>query len=238
MIKIRPSAARGRTKIDWLDGRHTFSFGGYHDPAHMGFGALRVINQDVILPGAGFPTHGHRDMEIVTYVLRGAVAHRDSMGNGSTIAPGDVQLMSAGTGVMHSEFNGADGEETELLQMWVIPARAATRPRYEQGSFARDGGQWRIVVSPDGADGSLTIGQNAHMYVFRGESGAAAELELDPARGSWMHVGAGAVHVITESGTGADLAAGDGAAIRGEKRVKVSVPAGATADVVLWTVPD
>lgn len=237
MITARLAKARGRTATDWLDGRHTFSFGGYYDPAHMGFGALRVVNHDVIAPGAGFPTHGHRDMEIVTYILRGAVAHRDSMGNGSTIRPGDVQLMSAGTGVMHSEFNAFDDAETELLQMWVIPAKAGGKPRYEESSFATDGAHWRLLVSPDGSDGSLTIGQNAHLHAFRGQSGDRARLALDR-RGAWLHVGSGEIEVKSASGAGMRLKAGDGAGIRNEAWIEVDVPDGANADVVLWQVPD
>jgi redox-sensitive bicupin YhaK (pirin superfamily) len=176
-------------------------------------------------------------MEIVTYILRGAVAHRDSMGNGSTIRPGDVQLMSAGTGVMHSEFNAHDDAETELLQMWVAPAKAGGKPRYEESSFSTDGAHWRLLASPNGTDGSLTIGQNAHLHAFRGQAGDRARLSLDQ-RGSWLHVGAGEISIKGSSGTTLQLKAGDGAAIRRESWIDVEVPNGASADVVLWQVPD
>jgi quercetin 2,3-dioxygenase len=166
MIEIRRSAERGHANHGWLDSYHSFSFADYYDPEHMHFGPLRVINEDRIAGAQGFGTHGHRDMEIVTYVLDGALAHRDSMGNGSTIRPGDVQRMSAGTGVMHSEFNASQHEEVHLLQIWVLPQRAGMPPGYEEKRFdaADKRGRLRIVASPDGRDGSVTIHSDASIY--------------------------------------------------------------------------
>jgi redox-sensitive bicupin YhaK (pirin superfamily) len=166
MITIRRSEERGHADHGWLDTCHTFSFAGYHDPEHMGFGLLRVLNQDRVEPAMGFGTHGHRDMEIVTYMLEGVLEHKDSMGNGSQMRPGEVQLMSAGRGVTHSEFNASKTEGLHLLQMWVHPRETGTEPRYEQKEFPEEvrRGKLLLVVSPDGADGSLTIGQDARLY--------------------------------------------------------------------------
>ncbi|MGH7895237.1 MAG: pirin family protein, partial [Candidatus Binatia bacterium] len=168
-IVVRPAAARGHTRLDWLDSRHTFSFGDYHDPRHMQFGALRVINDDRVTPGQGFATHGHRDMEIITYVLDGALEHRDSLGTGSVIRPGEVQIMSAGTGITHSEFNHSPTEPVHFLQVWVVPAERGGAPRYDQRAFeaAETTGRLRLVVAPDARDGALLIHQDARMLVAR-----------------------------------------------------------------------
>ena len=228
MITIRRSEDRGHANHGWLDTHFTFSFAEYHDPDFMGFGPLRVINQDRIAPRKGFPTHGHRDMEIVTYVLEGAVAHRDSMGNGSEIQPGEVQLMSAGTGVMHSEFNPRD-EELHLLQMWVLPSAPGFEPRYEQKDFSgpEREGRLRLVVSPDGADGSLRIGQDARLHVGVFTSGQETEHVLGAGRDAWLHVATGRVKV-----NGADLGPGDGIAVQDEERLVLR--ASENSDVVLW----
>jgi redox-sensitive bicupin YhaK (pirin superfamily) len=196
MIVTRRAHERGHAEHGWLHAFHTFSFADYHDPAWMGFGALRVLNHDRIEPGRGFGEHGHRDMEIVTYVLDGVLEHRDDMGNASQIRPGEVQLMSAGTGVRHSEFNGSPAERTELLQIWIIPARRGAAPRYEQRMFPPDSGPgFRVLVSPDGRDGSLTIGQDACMLRATPDAGAQAEWTIAPGRRAWLHVVAGRVRV-------------------------------------------
>jgi redox-sensitive bicupin YhaK (pirin superfamily) len=233
MITPRRSDERGHAQHGWLDTYHTFSFADYHDSDFMGFGALRVLNQDRVVPGAGFPTHSHRDMEIVTYVLEGELEHRDSLGNGSRMSHGDVQLMSAGTGVLHSEFNASREQGLHFLQMWVIPARRGTPPRYEQKRFpvAEAGERLRLLVSTDGEAGSLTIGQDARL--LGGELAAKSTVRhaLAPGRSAWLHVARGGVRV------GAlDLAAGDGAAIRGERELVLASDAG--AEVVLWDLGD
>src|SRR6187200_1080353 len=167
MIKIRRSDDRGHTKLSWLDSRHTFSFGDYHDPERMGFGALRVINEDLVIPGAGFPTHSHRDMEIITYVLEGALAHKDSTGTSSAIRVGDVQRMSAGTGISHSEYNASKTEPVHFLQIWIIPNETGLRPGYEQRSFDLKAkrGSWVLVAAPDARDESVKIHQDAALYL-------------------------------------------------------------------------
>ena len=184
MLTIRRSEERGHADHGWLDTYHTFSFADYHDPDFMGFGPLRVINQDVVQPGQGFGSHPHRDMEIVTYVIEGVLEHRDSMGTGSRIRPGEVQLMSAGTGVTHSEFNASRSEALELLQTWVIPARRGTEPRYEQRAFPAQErrNRMRLVVSPDGAQGSLTIGQDVRLYAATLGPGATVRHPLERSR--------------------------------------------------------
>jgi redox-sensitive bicupin YhaK (pirin superfamily) len=217
MITIRRSHERGHADHGWLDTWHTFSFADYHDPAHMGFRALRVINDDKVAPGTGFGTHQHRDMEIITYVLDGELEHRDSMGNGSIIRPGDVQRMSAGTGVRHSEKNPSDDAGVHLLQIWILPERAGIRPGYEQKNFpvAERTGTLRLVASPDGDDGSVTIHQDVRLY--------AAILDGTPQthafgkdRHGWLHVARGEAEL-----NGQKLAAGDGAAISGEESVTI-----------------
>jgi len=206
MMQLRAAADRGHADHGWLDTRHTFSFADYHDPAHMGFGHLRVINDDRVAAGMGFGTHPHRDMEIVTYVLSGAVAHKDSMGNGSVIRPGEVQLMSAGTGVFHSEFNPSREEPLHLLQIWIVPSERGGAPGYAQRAFPRDPGL-RLVVSEDGRDGSLRIKQDARIYRGIAPAGQALEHRPRPGRRTWIQVATGDVEV-----GGRTLSAGDGLA--------------------------
>lgn len=218
MIKIRRASERGRTKIDWLDSRHTFSFGDYHEPQHMGFRALRVINDDRVLASSGFGAHPHRDMEIVSYVLDGALGHEDSMGNGSTIRPGEVQRMSAGTGVVHSEWNHSKTEAVHFLQIWILPERRGLAPGYEQRAFEpqelRD--RLRLVASPDGREGSVTIHQDVTMYATRLSPGKSVAHGLAPTRFAWVQVARGAITV-----NGVELSSGDGAAVEGEPRIEL-----------------
>jgi quercetin 2,3-dioxygenase len=216
MLLIRKSGERGLTRLDWLDSRHTFSFGEYYDPAAMGFSVLRVINDDVVAPGAGFPTHPHHDMEIITWVLSGALEHRDSLGNGSIIRPGDAQRMTAGTGIMHSEFNPSPDEPVRLLQIWILPDRQGLRPGYEQHNFTEADRRGRLcqIVSPDGAEGSITIHQDARVYASLLDAGAFIEQSLRPGRRAWLHIARGAVRA---NGTG--LSEGDGAALEGEAHI-------------------
>lgn len=218
MIQLRPSADRGQARFDWLDSRHTFSFGGYSDPRHMGVSCLRVINDDVIAPGGGFPMHGHQDMEIVTYVLDGALAHRDSMGNGSVIRPGDVQHMSAGTGVRHSEYNASDSEPVRLLQIWLLPNRQGVSPAYRQQRFAEHErrGRLALAVSPDGRDGSIPAHQDGLMYATLLAPGESVELRLAAERRAYVHVARGRVAV-----NAATLGEGDGAHLAGEPLVRI-----------------
>jgi redox-sensitive bicupin YhaK (pirin superfamily) len=215
-ITIRPAAERGETSTDWLTSYHTFSFGGYHDPAHTSFGDLRVINDDVVAPGKGFGMHPHRDMEILTWIVSGALTHRDSMGNADVIRPGEAQRMTAGTGVVHSEWNESEEEPVRLLQIWIEPARAGLRPGYEKAIFPREqlGKKLTLVASPDGAEGSVRIRQDAR--VFAGEIGPGEErsLPLFPSRRAWVQVYRGSVTL-----EGRTLAEGDGAAMTGEERL-------------------
>jgi len=206
MIEIRKSQDRGLADHGWLRSFHSFSFADYHDPEHEAFGDLRVINEDRIQPGTGFGTHGHRDMEIISYVLEGALAHKDSMGNGSTIVPGDVQRMSAGKGVMHSEFNQAKDGVTHFLQIWIEPSVTGIAPSYEQKHFdaASKRGRLRLVGSPDGRDGSVTIHQDAFMYAALLDGADRAVHELAPGRRAYVHVARGAV-----TANGQALEAGD-----------------------------
>ncbi len=217
-IRIRRASDRGVADFGWLDSRHTFSFGGYHDPAHMGFGTLRVINEDRVAPGGGFDTHGHRDMEIISYVLDGALEHRDSMGNGSTIQPGDVQRMTAGTGVMHSEFNHSRADPVHFLQIWILPERAGLEPSYEQTSFAGALAEpgFLLVASPDGRDGSVVVHQDARLWIARAGAGEGLDHELEPGRRAWLQVARGNVEL-----NGTELSQGDGAAIDGETSLRV-----------------
>ncbi|MBL8653903.1 MAG: pirin family protein [Alphaproteobacteria bacterium] len=210
MITIRPSEERGPADFGWLKARHSFSFGNYYDPRHMGFRNLRVINEDRVAAGAGFPTHGHRDMEIVTYLLDGELEHKDSMGNGEVIRPGEVQAMSAGTGVLHSEFNPSDANPTHLLQIWLLPDKQGHTPRYDQKVFSRDEklNKLRLVVSPDGADDSIFIHQDSKIYASILEAGKTVALDLAPKRHAWVQVARGEVALGENV-----LKAGDGAAI-------------------------
>jgi len=218
MITIRKAEDRGHFDHGWLDTYHTFSFADYHDPAHMGFRALRVINDDRVEAGRGFGTHGHRDMEIITYVLEGELSHQDSMGNGSVIRPGEVQRMSAGTGVMHSEKNASD-ELVHLLQIWILPERHGITPSYEQKVFppAERDGRLRLVASHDGREGSVTIHQDADLYTTTLRDGASVTHDVRPGRYAWVQVARGSVTV-----NGQPLTAGDGAAIEAEAGVTIA----------------
>lgn len=216
MLKVRQGADRGRSYHGWLDSRHTFSFADYYDPDHMGFSVLRVINEDRVQGGAGFPAHGHQNMEILSYVLAGALQHQDSLGNGSVIRPGDVQRMSAGTGVRHSEYNASATQPVHFLQIWILPARAGLAPGYEQKHFddADLRGRLRVVASPDGRDGSVVIHQDAVVYAARLAQGEAVQHRLAPGRKAYVQVARGTIEL-----NGQALAAGDGAAAAGENRI-------------------
>ena len=233
MITVRKSDDRGHFDHGWLDTRHTFSFAEYRDPRHMGFRDLRVINEDVVQPGAGFPTHAHADMEILTYVLSGALEHKDSMGTGSVIRPGDAQRMSAGTGVTHSEYNASRTEPVHLLQIWIIPVRRGLRPEYEQKAFPDEQrhGRLRLIAAPDGADGSLAWHQDVRLYDALLEPGAAVRHEFRPNRFGWLQVTRGRVLA-----NGEPLAAGDGAAIADEAAIEVvgGSPDGGRGEVLLF----
>lgn len=213
MILIRKAIDRGHANHGWLDARHTFSFANYYHPDHMSFRALRVMNEDRIAPGAGFPPHGHENMEIITCVLDGALAHKDSTGGGGVIRPGEIQYMCAGTGVTHSEFNASESDPLHLYQIWLTPAKAGFAPRYEQKDFsaARDG-RLALAASPDGADGSIRINQDARLYVGAFAEGAAFALPIDENRYGWLQVAKGGVDI-----GGATMQAGDGAKISGEE---------------------
>jgi quercetin 2,3-dioxygenase len=213
MLKIRPAQDRGIANLGWLDSRHSFSFGEYHDPNYMGFADLRVINEDRVAPGKGFGTHGHRDMEIVTYVLEGTLEHKDSIGTGSIIRPGDVQRMSAGTGIQHSEFNASTSEPVHLLQIWILPEEKGIEPGYEQKNFAvaEKQGKLRLVGSRDGRDGSITIHQNVDLYAAALLEGESVSYTFRPRRVGWLQVARGEVQLNDRS-----LSAGDGVAIAQE----------------------
>ncbi|HVS10901.1 MAG TPA: pirin family protein [Planctomycetota bacterium] len=217
MIRVRRSEERGHFDFGWLDTHHTFSFGEYHDPAHMGFRHLRVINEDRVQPGAGFPTHGHRDMEILTWILAGALEHRDSLGNGSVIRPGDMQRMSAGRGVTHSEFNPSTSEPVHLLQIWILPERTGLEPSYEERTFAEGelAGRLRLLASRDAREGSVRIQQDAELLAGRFAPGQRIVHELAPGRHAWLQIARGGLRLAGEP-----LAAGDGAALSGEAAVE------------------
>ncbi len=223
MITIRPAQERGNANFGWLDSQHTFSFGSYYDPNHMGFANLRVINEDKVQPGKGFGTHSHRDMEIISYVLEGELEHKDSIGNGSTIRPGDVQRMSAGTGIAHSEFNGSTKDLVHFLQIWITPEREGIEPSYEQKNFplAEKQGKLKLVASPDGKDNTVTIHQDANLYVAVLNQGDRVSHNTDKSRSLWLQVAKGAVEV-----NGRALNTGDGAAVTQETALEVV----ATAD--------
>jgi quercetin 2,3-dioxygenase len=229
MLQIRKSADRGYADHGWLKSFHTFSFADYHDPEHMGFGSLRVINEDRILAGSGFGTHGHRDMEIISYVLEGALAHQDNMGNGSTIVPGDVQRMSAGKGVLHSEFNHAKDGVTHFLQIWVEPNVTGIRPSYEQKHFdaASKRGRLRLIASSDAREGSVLIHQDAAIYAALLDGAEKARHELAPGRKAYVHVARGKVSV-----NGQPLAAGD--ALKASGVAEMVFGNGEQAEVILF----
>lgn len=213
MITLRKAQDRFHTDIGWLNSHHTFSFGEHHSPEHMGFRTLRVINDDRVAAGGGFPTHGHRDMEILSYVLDGALEHKDSLGTGSVIRPGDVQRMTAGRGVMHSEKNASRTDPVHFLQIWLLPDRGGLPPSYEQKAFSEDErrGTLRLVASPDGRQGSVTVHQDANLYVGLLAAGQQAQHTLSPGRHAWVHVARGSVTL-----NGMALGTGDGAAVTGE----------------------
>ena len=229
-VELRLAHERGHENHGWLDSRHTFSFADYYDPRHMGYGPLRVINEDRIQPGSGFGTHGHRDMEIITYVLEGAIAHKDSLGTGSTIVPGDVQRMSAGSGVRHSEYNAHQGE-THFLQIWIAPRCAGIAPSYEQKHFseADKRGRLRLVASPDGRGGSLRIHQDASLYAGVFEGAEHAALALAAGRKGYVHVARGALSVNGHALAAGDALKADGGTIRLEK--------GRGAEVLVFDLP-
>ena len=232
MIALRPAGERGHADHGWLDSWHSFSFAGYRDPAHMGFGPLRVINEDRVAAGAGFGTHGHRDMEIISYVLDGALAHRDSLGNGSVIRPGDVQRLSAGTGVMHSEFNHQTDATTHFLQIWIEPDQPGVQPGYEERRFeaADKRGRLRMIASPDGADGSVRIHQQARVYAGLFEGEESDELAIAPGRRAYVHLARGRLWV-----NGQALQAGDALKLTAEASVKVAQGEG--AEVLVFDLP-
>ena len=236
MITLRRSSERGRANHGWLESFHSFSFAGYHDPEHMGFGPLRVINEDRVKPGMGFGTHGHRDMEIVSYVLDGALAHKDSIGTGSTIVPGDVQRMSAGSGVMHSEFNPSTTDGVHFLQIWIEPAVQGIAPSYEQANVpeAAKRGKLALIAGPEGSAAAVKIHQDAKLYASVLDDRESVAHDLSPGRRAYVHVVAGNVAV-----NGVDLATGDAAMLEDESRITLGhggKPA-AKAEVLVFDLP-
>ncbi|GAA4414379.1 pirin family protein [Quisquiliibacterium transsilvanicum] len=232
MIEIRRSEERGYADHGWLQSFHSFSFAGYHDPRHMGFGPLRVINEDRVAPGTGFGAHGHRDMEIISYVLDGALAHRDNMGNGSVIRPGDVQRMSAGRGVQHSEFNHDKLGQTHFLQIWIEPSARGIEPGYEDRRFDADAkrGRLALIASSDGRDGSVTIHQDASVHAGLFDGDERAELPIAPGRRIYVHMARGALMV-----NGQRLEAGDALKLAGEERLVLE--GGREAEVLVFDLP-
>jgi redox-sensitive bicupin YhaK (pirin superfamily) len=232
MMTIRHAADRGHARHGWLESFHSFSFADYHDADHMGFGPLRVINEDRVQPGMGFGTHGHRDMEIITYVLRGRLEHKDSIGTGSIIAPGDVQGMSAGRGVRHSEYNPSPTEGVHFLQIWIEPRVTGIEPRYQQTHIHDDAkrGRLRLIASPDGADGSVLIHQDALIYAALLDGGETVTHVLAPRRRAYVHVVRGSVHVNDGA-----LGAGDAAKVEGESSIRVD--RGVAAEILLFDLP-
>lgn len=218
MITIRPSQARGNANFGWLDSKHTFSFGNYYDPNQMGFASLRVINEDKVQPGQGFGTHSHKDMEIISYVLSGELEHKDSLGSGSVIRPGDVQRMSAGTGIAHSEFNASSSNLVHFLQIWIMPDRAGIEPSYEQKHFslAEKQGKLQLVASPDGRDNSVTIHQDVNFYIAACNDGDRFNYNPKENRSLWIQVAKGSVEINDKP-----LQAGDGAAITQEANIAI-----------------
>ena len=233
MITLRPAEERGLARLGWLTSRHSFSFGDYYDPRHMGFGPLRVINEDRVEPGSGFDTHGHRDMEIVSYVLEGALEHKDSIGTGSVIRPGEVQRMSAGTGIRHSEFNPSQTKPVHFLQIWLLPRQDGLKPGYEQKSFPAAGkhNRLRLVVSPDSAEGSVLIHQDARIYDASLDEGASVTHALGKGRKAWVQVVRGSLDIEGEW-----LRTGDGAAIEAVDTVTLAAHDPRT-EILLFDLP-
>jgi redox-sensitive bicupin YhaK (pirin superfamily) len=231
MITLRPGAERGLAELDWLNSHHSFSFADYYDPAHMNFSDLRVINEDTIAPSGGFGTHGHKDMEIISYVLEGALQHRDTLGNEMVIGEGEVQRMSAGSGIMHSEYNASDQAPAHFFQIWVIPERAGIAPGYEQKLFSAEDkrGKLRLIISPDGREDSLRIHQDVALYASVLGAGDTVRHQLAAGRQAWVQVARGAVTV-----NGTALAAGDGAAIADEASVEIAATGDAEAEFILF----
>ena len=229
MLEIRNAKDRGHLNFGWLDTHHTFSFGQYRDATQQGFSDLLVINDDVIEAGMGFGTHPHQDMEIFTYILEGALEHKDSMGTGSVIRPGDVQMMSAGTGIRHSEFNHSKDELVHLLQIWIMPNKKAVQPRYQEVHFADDEkrGKLRLIISPDSAEGSLNVYQDVRVYAGLFDGNESAELTLAPNRFAYIQVASGSLQV-----NGVKLSSGDGARVRNESNL--SFANGEQAEVLVW----
>jgi len=219
MIRVRPAGERGKTQIGWLDSRHTFSFGDYHDPQNMGFSHLRVINEDRVRPGAGFPTHSHRDMEIITYVLEGALAHKDSTGTSSVIRVGDVQRMSAGTRISHSEYNASQTEPVHFLQIWIVPNETELQPGYEQRSLnlEKNSSKWVLIAARDGREGAVKLHQDVELYLAAMSAGQQLNYRLKPGRQAWLQVTRGATTI-----NGMLLGAGDGASVSEEQTLEVT----------------
>jgi len=236
MIVSRAAAERGRVEMGWLDSRHTFSFGHYHDPNWMGFGPLRVINEDRVAPGGGFAPHSHANMEILSVVLEGGLAHRDSTGTDGVIRPGEVQWMSAGHGIQHSEYNASQTEPVHFLQIWIQPDRVNAKPGYAQSFFDPEArrGRWQWLASPDGSDGSITIRQQAWLRATRLAAGETLEWSMDPARRYWLHVASGEATVA-----GRELGGGDALGFEGEGGTLALSGRGETpADILLFDLPD
>jgi quercetin 2,3-dioxygenase len=229
MITLRPAHERGHANFGWLDSHHSFSFGSYYDPNHMGFRALRVINEDRVAPTAGFDTHPHHDMEILTYVLSGSLTHRDSMGNTATIGSHEVQRITAGTGIAHSEFNTSDQEPVHFLQIWILPDRKGHKPSYQEAAFPTDSlqGQWRLIAAQQPGEGAIQINQDVNLYGASFSPGEQLEFPLSAARHAWLQVAQGQVNL-----NGHTLEAGDGAAISAETLLKVK--ADSAAEVLLF----
>jgi len=232
VIIVRKAGDRGRTRLDWLDSRHTFSFADYYDPDQMGFSVLRVINDDRMIPGGGFPTHPHRDMEIISYVLDGSLEHRDSMGNTSVIRPGDIQRMSAGRGVTHSEFNASSAQPVHFLQIWIQPDKYGADASYEQKQISREEklGRMRLVASPDGRNDSVVIQQDVSLYVTLLDKGRRFEYQMQRGRKAYLHVASGAAQI-----NGANFSEGDGARISDEELV--SMTGKENAEILLFDLP-
>jgi quercetin 2,3-dioxygenase len=227
--KIHDRNARGHTNIGWLDSSHTFSFGNFYDPNRMGFQSLRVINDDRIIGGAGFGTHGHKDMEILTYVLDGALEHKDSIGNGSVILPGEVQIMSAGTGIQHSEYNHSKTDSAHFLQIWILPNKQGLQPRYEQKAFsiAERNGKLKLIAAKDGRDGAVKVYQDVDVYTSILDAGDAVNFHVQPERYAWLQIAKGIATL-----NGEELRAGDGVQISGEEELEIST--NVSAEILLF----